>query len=196
MELFRRLNLKIDINFFKDLYKHVEIDSKYNQNVSMCWTENKKEFESINNFVNNISKKLNCKTSRSCFTIQHNSKSNLPIHIDKDDSIMSESIHGEIYSLIIPIQGSAYTRFYTLHDDDAGPYNTDVHTRYNLYMKDTNIQNKLTVCQELIVDTPSILNISNPHSVEMISSPRITYHVKFLQCNYNIYQIEEILNAL
>jgi len=196
MDFFRKLNLKTNIEFFRRLYEFVEIDSNYDSNVSMCWTENKKEFENINVFVDKITTKLNCKISRSCYTIQHNDRSHLPIHIDKDDSIMEKSIHGEIYSLIIPIQGSAYTKFYSLHEEDIGPYNMDINERYELYMNDKSINEKLKICQETIIDSPTILNISNPHSVEMIESPRVTYHVKLLQCNLNIYEIEELLNAL
>jgi hypothetical protein len=162
----------------------------------MCWTKDNDKFKKINEFVETIKEKLNCEASRSCFTVQKNKDSNLPIHIDKDDSIMQNSIHGEIFSLIIPIEGSGVTKFYSLHPKDQGPNNMDIHERYNLYIGNENIEKQVVMHSAVTIKQPTVLNISQPHSVTVFRAPRITYHLKLLQINHRIDRIAELLSEI
>lgn len=199
MERFKKVDFKTDISFFYDLEKHIKTDSSFDmdESVFMCWTENNPVFEQINNFVARITSALNCKHSRSCYTVQTTVNSHLPVHIDKDDSLVGHtSVHSNVYSLIIPITGKASTRFYQLHKDDLGPDVTDVDQRYALYINDPEMSNKLPWLSSVTINKPTVLNISYPHSVKMFHAPRITYHVKLLQCKHNITEIVKILSTL
>tara|TARA_B110000503_G_C7145150_1_gene412583 strand:+ start:1788 stop:2387 length:600 start_codon:yes stop_codon:yes gene_type:complete len=199
MERFREVNFKSDISFFYDLEKHIKTDTSFDmdESVFMCWTENNPVFEQINQFVERITGALGCKHSRSCYTVQTTIDSHLPVHIDKDDSLVGHtSVHSNVYSLIIPIIGKASTRFYQLHTDDLGPDITDVDQRYALYINDPNMSTKLPQLSSITINTPTVLNISYPHSVNMFQAPRITYHVKLLQCKHNIREIGNILSVL
>lgn len=197
MEFFKEINFKSDISFFYDLEKYIKNDSPFSmdKNVFMCWTEGNNVFDKINEFIERISKTLNCKHSRSCYTVQTTKNSHLPVHIDKDDSLVGiTNIHSNVYSLIIPIFGKASTNFYHLHENDTGPDNTEVDYRYSLYINDSNIEDKLDIISSVIISQPTILNISYPHSVKMITDSRTTYHVKLLQCKYNIEEIGDLLS--
>lgn len=197
MEYFKEVNFKRDISFFYDLEKHIKHDTTFSldKNVFMCWTQDNIVFDKINNFVAHIATLLNCRHSRSCYTVQTTNSSHLPVHIDKDDSLAGIStIHSNVYSLIIPILGKASTTFYQLHDADLGPNNTEVDYRYGLYINTPEIENTLDVVSSVIILQPTILNISYPHSVKMITDSRVTYHVKLLQCKYDIDEIGKILS--
>lgn len=199
MELFKEINFKSDISFFYDLKKHIKSDSAFDmdKSVFMCWTDGNPLFEEINKFVDCITEALECKHSRSCYTVQTTKNSHLPVHIDKDDSLVGHtSVHSNVYSLIIPITGKASTRFYQLHTDDLGPDTTDVDYRYGLYINDPNIESKIPWTSSITITKPTVLNISYPHSVKMYKAPRITYHVKLLQCKHSINEIGKILSEL
>ena len=198
MDFFRSIKFKSNIDFFYDCAEYISEDSTFNidDSVYMCWTNDNEQFNLIHNFIDKLKNKLNCEISRSCYTVQRSKKSNLPIHIDKDDSIMDRSIHGEIYSLIIPIKGSGITKFYNLHSEDNGPNNTDIHERYNLYIGNTNIEQQVQMHSAVTIEQPTILNISQPHSVTVVTAPRITYHLKLLQVSEPIDKIAEILSEI
>lgn len=199
MERFKEIDFKSNISFFYTLEKHIKTETKFfmDNSVSMCWVEDNPVFLEINQFIDKITTVLDCKHSRSCYTVQSTLDSHLPVHIDKDDSLVGiEDIHNDIYSLIIPISGSAVTKFYKLHKDDHGPNKTNIDDRYKIYISDSKIYNKLKEHSSSIIEKPTILNISYPHSVQMTQAPRITYHVKLLQCKYDINQIQEKLNKI
>lgn len=199
MERFKEINFKSDISFFYELEKHIRNDTSFdmNKDVFMCWTESNPMFDQINKFVDHITGALDCTHSRSCYTVQTTEDSHLPVHIDKDDSLVGRtSVHNNVYSLIVPIIGKASTRFYELHTEDLGPSNTDIDYRYSLYINDPTISDKLMWTSSVTINKPTVLNISYPHSVKMYSAPRITYHVKLLQCKHDINQIKKILDEI
>jgi len=199
MEHFKEVDFNTDISFFYELVEHIKNDTSFDmdESVFMCWTKDNPVFEQINNFVERMATVLDCKYSRSCYTVQTTKDSNLPVHIDKDDSLVGHtSVHSNVYSFIIPITCKASTRFYHLHSNDLGPDTMDVDYRYGLYINDKNIENKIHWMSSITINKPTVLNISYPHSVKMFQAPRITYHVKLLQCKHNIREIGKLLSEL
>ena len=199
-KMYRELDINFD--FLKNHAHKIRTDkflsSQKSQGTGMLWIdENQDEFTDVVKFTDNIAVTLNCMTARSCYTTQLYDHSHIPVHVDFDDTKQNDTHHSLIYSLIVPIIGSGITTFYNLHPDDLGPEKTDWKQRHDvLYDSYNDVSKKLTVKEQITITKPTILCISYPHSVTVIESPRVTYHLKLLGCKDNIDTIAQKLNNM
>lgn len=199
---FKAINLKFDKQLFQDKLSLIEQDNELPDNkakgVSTCWIEGKTMFADIYHYTKKIADTLNCSFSRACFSTQMYSDSHLPPHIDFDDDLMKEDIHGEIYSLIIPLKGKGTTTFFKLLEEDNGPHIDNWRYRHDVLYDpfDKTKKEKLQIEDKIEITQPTILRVSYPHSVTVIESPRITYHVKLLRCKYDLNTVAKKLEML
>jgi len=190
MKFYAELDTNVDIKKFEDLYnKHFVEDYNY-AGVPCCNTLKRDEYAYINDIVKKIGTILNCNYIRCCYVLQKNINDNLPPHIDLDDANTNQKYHADYYSIIFPITGAASTNFHELHKEDLGPSLTHHEQRYKYYL-----HSDASIIDSIIVTKPTVLENKYPHSVKMISAPRVTYHIKIYDCYHSLSDIKNKLDA-
>lgn len=185
MEYIKRLDCKLDMIEMWNCFNKLATRDYHYGAIDIYNTRNKTGQEYINNFVQGVREALDCETTRECFTVQ-NDDGDIHVHADKCDLSDPNQLHN-VYSCVIPVAGSGTTTFYQLDKQ------FDSQQELYDYVFDND---DLEVAEGVIIsDNPYILNISQPHSVEVIGGPRITYHFKISNCEYDIDTIQEKLNA-
>jgi hypothetical protein len=186
MNRYKELNFKLDkIELLKCFSLFSDADYNYD-NIIMYKTLGVDGCEYVNNFVSKVTNALDCISSRECFTFQKDDSDNVPIHIDICDYSNRHKIHRDYYSIVVPISGIGTTSFYHCNDNFDNTFQ-----RRDYVFENTEIAK---IGGVKIKDTPYVLNIQEPHSVEVIKGPRITYHMKISKVKHNIQTIQKILN--
>ena len=76
------------------------------------------------------------------------------------------------------------------HKEDLGPSLTHHEQRYKYYL-----HSDASIIDSIIVTKPTVLENKYPHSVKMISAPRVTYHIKIYDCYHSLDDIKNKLDA-
>jgi len=98
----------------------------------------------------------------------------------------------------IPLKGKGTTTFFNLLEEDNGPHIDNWRYRHDVLYDpfDKTKKEKLQIEDKIEITQPTILRVSYPHSVTVIESPRITYHVKLLRCKYDLNTVAKKLEML
>lgn len=185
LERYRKLNYKLDKNILQQYVTQLDRPNYEYQDIKMYYTLAEQKYEYINKFVKSLPDILDCITTRECFTIQEKGNTDLKVHIDRCDKTDLDKEHKDYYSMVIPVSGLGYTSFY---EYDGSEF--DFIEQKQEYILEHGQKFK-RVDRIQIVDNPVIIDISHPHSVEVLEYPRITYQLKLSKVKYNIQTIQE-----